>query len=82
MVAQRGKPGRAAAFHGGGKLVGLDGFQQIIETVVFEGLDGILVVSGGEDDRRGHCRPAQHVETQAVGQADVSEYKLRGRMCL
>ena len=49
----------------------VDGFEQIVDAVELEGLHGIVVEGGGEDDGDGGRRCAQGLKTQSVTQLDV-----------
>ena len=43
----------------------VDGFEQIVDAVELEGLHGIVVEGGGEDDGDGGRRCAQGLKTQS-----------------
>jgi hypothetical protein len=50
------------------------GLEQVVQSVGFEGLDGMLVVGGDEDDERdGRCQAADDTEAVQAGHLDVEE---------
>ena len=48
-----------------------DGFEKIVDAVDLEGLEGVLVVGGGEDDGTGDVHLVEDVEGETVGKVDV-----------
>ena len=57
-------------------------FQQVVDAVHAECLDGILVVGGGEDDGGFHRNLVEDGECRAVRQVDVHEDQVRQRVRL
>ena len=55
------------------KVVAVDGFEQIVDAVDLEGLKGILVVGGGEDDGTFGGDLVEDAEGQTIGQVYVHE---------
>ena len=64
--------GKAFEFVEGATQVFLsDGFEKIVDAVDLEGLEGVLVVGGGEDDGTGNIHLVEDVEGETVGKVDV-----------
>ena len=71
-----GRRGRGEAVEfveGAAKVVLANGFEEVIYAVDFEGLEGVLVVGGGEDDWAGDFNLVEDMESEAVGKVDVHE---------
>lgn len=68
----RRRRGKAFEFVEGATQVFLsDGFEKIVDAVDLEGLEGVLVVGGGEDDGTGDVHLVEDVEGETVGKVDV-----------
>ena len=60
------------------QLVDLNRFYQIIQGVVFDGLDCIFIITGGEDQfKRRVFDGLQYIETGYIAQHDVQEEQVR-----
>ena len=59
-----------------------DGFEQVIDTVHLESLDGILIVGGGEDDGGVDGHAIEDAEGIAIRQLDVHEDQVGCGMAL
>ena len=68
----------AHAVHGGLQPGGGEGFEEVIEGVDFKGGDGMLVVSGDEDDggQAGRGQGAQDIEAADLGHLDVQKHEV------
>ena len=74
--------GKAFEFVEGATQVFLsDGFEKIVDAVDLEGLEGVLVVGGGEDDGTGDVHLVEDVEGETVGKVDVHEAKVGIGVC-
>ena len=74
--------GKAFEFVEGATQVFLsDGFEEIVDAVDLEGLEGVLVVGGGEDDGTGDVHLVEDVEGETVGKVDVHEAEVGIRGC-
>ncbi len=66
--------GEAVEFvEGAAKVVLANGFEEVIYTVDFEGLESVLVVGCGKDDGAGNFNLVEDMEGEAVGKVDVHE---------
>ncbi len=68
-----GRPQLPQLAQSGGQLGLVDGLEQVINAVDLEGLQRILVVGGGEDDRAGHAGLLKQLKAEAVGEVNVEE---------
>src|SRR5580658_559145 len=59
------------------QAVGLNGLEQIIESVLLEGPHGIFAVGGGEDHQRRGIERFQQFEPIAAGQLNVEQQQVR-----
>ena len=66
----------AHARQSGGEAGGHDGLQKVVERVDLEGLDGVLVVGGGEDHLGQFFEAFQQFEAGHAGHLDVEEEKV------
>ncbi len=63
----------AEATYGAGEGFGFDGLEEIVERVGGEGLEGVLVVGGDEDDVRVGGQVLQDLEAVHAGHLDIEE---------
>ena len=61
------------------EFIRIDRLKKIINTIDFEGFEGVLIVCRSENDRRGNIRTGENIETQSIGQLDIHEKKIRQR---
>ena len=64
------------------EVVAVDGFEEVIDGVDFEGLEGVLVVGGGEDDGAVGMYVVEDAEGESVGEVYVEEYEVGGGLML
>ncbi len=80
-VGEGGVEGEAVQFfYGAFEVVRVDGFEEVVYAVDPEGLQGVFVVGGGEDDWAGDGCLVEDVEGEPVGKMDVEEYDV-GDFC-
>ena len=73
---RHGRRGRGEAVEfveGAAKVVLANGFEEVIYTVDFEGLESVLVVGCGKDDGAGNFNLVEDMESEAVGKVDIHE---------
>lgn len=70
---RRGRGETVEFVKGSAQVVMSNGFEEVVYAVDFEGLKGVLVVGGGEDDGAGDFNLVEDVEGEAVGKVDVHE---------
>ena len=57
-----------------------NGFQQIVDAVYLESLDGIFVVGGGEDNGQINGTLLEYLKAQPVGQADIYNHQVQAAL--
>ena len=79
MPVRFGDGAEAAKFlEGAFQLFGLDGLEQVVDGIGFEGAEGVLVVGGGEDDEGLSGEMREEFEAVHAGHLDVEEEHVDG----
>ena len=54
----------------------MDGLEEIVYTIHFKGIEGILIIGGSEYDRLVEFNMIKYLKAQTIGQLNIHKYEI------